>query len=95
MENLKALVYGKELNDYQKALAVQEFEKLQQSKKNANESLIMKVKETYIVNVNGELIKLFLVESGKYFINKLLCDGLGWSHKLEEITESKAKEYIK
>jgi len=30
MENLKALVYGKDLTDYQKALAIKEFEKLQE-----------------------------------------------------------------
>lgn len=28
LENLRALVYGKELNSYQKALAIQEFEQL-------------------------------------------------------------------
>ena len=31
MENLKALVYGRKLNNYQRSLAIQEFEKLQQS----------------------------------------------------------------
>ena len=37
MENLKALVYGRKLNDYQKALAKSEFEKLEQRHKEANE----------------------------------------------------------
>ena len=40
MENLKALVYGRQLNNYQRGLAIQEFEKLQQSNKDANEFII-------------------------------------------------------
>ena len=37
MENLKALVYGKELNKYQRKLAQKEFEKLEKHRKEANE----------------------------------------------------------
>lgn len=40
MENLKALVYGRKLNNYQRSLAIQEFEKLQQNNKDANEFII-------------------------------------------------------
>jgi len=37
MENLRALVQGRKLNDYQKALAMSEFNKLEKQHKEANE----------------------------------------------------------
>ena len=40
MENLKALVYGRNLTAYQRALAIQEFETLQKDNKDANEFII-------------------------------------------------------
>ena len=40
MENLKALIYGRELTNYQRALAIQELEKLQNNSKEANQFII-------------------------------------------------------
>jgi len=40
MENLKALVHGRKLSLYQRSLAVDEFEKLLKSNKEANEFII-------------------------------------------------------
>jgi len=40
MENLKVLVYGRELTNYQRSLATQEFEKLQRTSKEANQFII-------------------------------------------------------
>ena len=39
MENLRALVYGRKLNDYQKALAIKEFEKLESVDKKHQERI--------------------------------------------------------
>ena len=40
MENLRALVYGRELNNYQRKLAQKEFEKLEISWREANRFII-------------------------------------------------------
>jgi len=40
MENLKVLVYGRELTNYQRSLATQEFEKLQRTNREANQFII-------------------------------------------------------
>ncbi len=40
MENLKALIYGRNLTNYQRSLAIQEFENLIRSRKEGNEFII-------------------------------------------------------
>lgn len=54
MENLKALIYGRELTTYQKGLAIQEFEKLLKNQKEIPIEEIPKIiRNGYICAMDG------------------------------------------
>ena len=65
MENLKALVYGRKLNDYQKVLAQSEFEKLEEENKKFHKQLqngrdyLMQLEDINVSTIVSDILEVF------------------------------------